>query len=408
MAERRNDEKAGQGESENMIVQSAGMAWHAVTADKLRSFLTMLGIMVGVTALVVLVSLVNGAASSVTDEISGMGRDALTVKITDDKGNPMKLKDLEQVQQLEEISQAAPLEQGSATGERGSTSSRVILYGTTAAYMEIQKMELESGRFLRTFDVENHTYNAVLNQTAAKEFFGSVQKSQEQSFNLNGIKFRVAGVLAEEESVTGDTSERMEVYIPYTTMLRMTDNSSGISSFYVQAVDEESQEPAQAALEQLLLDRYAQDDEAFTIINESAIRETMGSVNSTFALLLGGIAGISLLVGGIGIMNIMLVSVTERTREIGIRKAIGATRRSIMIQFMLEALMISLLGCGIGIALSWIILKIAGLVSGSAFSMSGPVLAVAVGFSAAVGLMFGIYPAAKAADKNPIEALRQI
>ena len=112
----------------------------------------------------------------------------------------------------------------------------------------------------------------------------------------------------------------MEVYIPYTTMLRMTDNSSGISSFYVQAVDEESQEPAQAALEQLLLDRYAQDDEAFTIINESAIRETMGSVNSTFALLLGGIAGISLLVGGIGIMNIMLVSVTERTREIGIRR----------------------------------------------------------------------------------------
>lgn len=391
-----------------MIVQSAGMAWHAVTADKLRSFLTMLGIMVGVTALVVLVSLVNGAASSVTDEISGMGRDALTVKITDDKGNPMKLQDLEEVEQLKEISLAAPLEQGSATGEWGSTSSRVILYGTTAAYMEIQKMELESGRFLRTFDVENHTYTAVLNRTAAEEFFGSVQKSQEQSVNLNGIKFRVAGVLAEEESVTGDTSERMEVYIPYTTMLRMTDNSLGISSFYVQAVDEESQEPAQVALENLLLNRYAQDDEAFTIINESSIRETMGSVNNTFALLLGGIAGISLLVGGIGIMNIMLVSVTERTREIGIRKAIGATKRSIMIQFMLEALTISLLGCGIGIALSWIILKIASLVTGSAFSMSGPVLAVAVGFSAAVGLLFGIYPAAKAANKNPIEALRQM
>ena len=406
MAERRNDEKAGQGESENMIVQSAGMAWHAVTADKLRSFLTMLGIMVGVTALVVLVSLVNGAASSVTDEISSMGRDVLTVKITDDKGNPMKLKDLEQVQQLEEISQAAPLEQGSATGERGSNSSRVILYGTTAAYMEIQKMELESGRFLRTFDVENHTYTAVLNQTAAKEFFGSVQKSQEQSFNLNGIKFRVAGVLAEEESVTGDTSERMKVYIPYTTMLRMTDNSSGISSFYVQAVDEESQEPAQAALEQLLLDRYAQDDEAFTIINESAIRETMGSVNSTFALLLGGIAGISLLVGGIGIMNIMLVSVTERTREIGIRKSLGAKTQDILVQFLIESAILSACGGIMGTMLGGGLVKAGGSLMGVDTVIRPGVVVMAVGFSALVGVFFGIYPASKAAKKDPIEALR--
>lgn len=391
-----------------MVVQSAGMAWYAVMADKLRSFLTMLGIMVGVTALVVLVSLVNGAASSVTDEISGMGRDLLTVSITDDKGNPMKLQDLEQVEQLEEISLAAPLEQGSATGEWGSTSSRVILYGTTAAYMEIQKMELESGRFLRTFDVENHTYTAVLNRTAAEEFFGSVQNAQEETINLNGIKFRVAGILEEEDSVTGDTSQRMEAYIPYTTMLRIMKNISGITSFYVQAVDEESQESAGTALENLLLERYAQDEEAFTIISESAIRETMGSVNSTFAFLLGGIAGISLLVGGIGIMNIMLVSVTERTREIGIRKAVGATRGSILVQFMMEALMISLMGCGIGIALSWMILKIVGLVSGSVFPLSGPVLGAAVGFSAAVGLLFGIYPAGKAAKKNPIEALRQM
>lgn len=390
-----------------MVFQSVKMAWHAIFSNKMRSFLTMLGIIIGVVALVVLVSLVSGATSSVTDEIANMGNDLLTVMITDDKGNPMKLDDMEEVGDLEEISLAAPLGQGSATGEYNGTGSSVTLYGTTAAYGEIQDMELASGRFLKTFDVDNHSYVAVVNQVAAEEFFGTVRAASGQYLSLNGIQFLIVGILAEEDSVIGDTSDRLEAYIPYSTLMRMADNVSSVTNFYAKSEDEEDQSQAEAALQEFLLERFSQDEDAFTIVNQSTLMETMSSVTDTFALLLGGIAGISLLVGGIGIMNIMMVSVTERTREIGIRKAIGATRGSIMLQFMLEALMVSLIGCGIGIVLSWVIIHVVTLVSGSQFQLSGQVVAIAAGFSVAIGLLFGIYPANKAARKHPIEALRQ-
>lgn len=206
--------------------------------------------------------------------------------------------------------------------------------------------------------------------------------------------------------MTGDTSERLEGYIPYTTLMRMADSASEITSFSAKAADEEDPDRAEAALTEFFLERFSRDEDAFTIVSQSAMMETMGSVNNTFALLLGGIAAISLVVGGIGIMNIMLVSVTERTREIGIRKAIGASRGSIMLQFMMEALLISLIGCGIGVGLSWMIIEAVSAAADRTFQLSGGVLAVAAGSSALIGLAFGIYPADKAAKKHPIEALR--
>ena len=385
--------------------QAVKMAGHAILSNKLRSFLTMLGIIIGVVSLVVLVSLVNGASASVTDEIANMGNDLLTVNISDDKGVPLKLKDLEQVESLEDISLAAPLSQTSATGEYQSASGRVTLYGTTAAYQEIQGLELVGGRFLKTFDVENHTSVVVLGQAAAEGFFGTAQAVGEE-LGINGQRFLIVGILAEEESVTGDTSERLEGYIPYTTLMRMADSASEITSFSAKAADEEDPDRAEAALTEFFLERFSRDEDAFTIVSQSAMMETMGSVNNTFALLLGGIAAISLVVGGIGIMNIMLVSVTERTREIGIRKAIGASRGSIMLQFMMEALLIGLIGCGIGVGLSWMIIEAVSAAADRTFQLSGGVLAVAAGSSALIGLAFGIYPADKAAKKHPIEALR--
>ena len=381
------------------------MAGHAILSNKLRSFLTMRGISSGGVSLVVLVSLVNGASASVTDESANMGNDLLTVNISDDKGVPLKLRDLELVESLEDISLAAPLSQTSATGEYQSASGRVTLYGTTAAYQEIQGLELAGGRFLKTFDVENHTSVVVLGQAAAEGFFGTAQAVGEE-LGINGQRFLVVGILAEEESVTGDTSERLEGYIPYTTLMRMADSASEITSFSAKAADEEDPDRAEAALTEFFLERFSRDEDAFTIVSQSAMMETMGSVNNTFALLLGGIAAISLVVGGIGIMNIMYVSVTERTREIGLRMSVGARGVDILSQFLIEAIMISitggLIGVIIGCGASWIVKSVAHwpiFIQPWSVFLSFAVCTV-------TGVFFGWYPAKKAADLDPIEAIR--
>jgi putative ABC transport system permease protein len=390
-----------------MIFQSLKMAWKSMAGNKMRSFLTMLGIIIGVVSLVVLVSIVNGATSSVTDEINSIGTNLLTVQITDDKENPLKLSELSEFAENEAIDEVAPNAQTSVTAKSGYNSETMTVYGTTASYYNIQGLELADGRFLKKSDLDNHTYVAVINQYAAEEIFGTTNVVGEQIY-LDGRGFTVVGLLADDDSVTstlmGDT---LEAYIPYTTIIRISDSIFDVTSFYASSADENSMDAAETALTNMMLERFDNDEDAFTIINQSTLMETMTSITDTLALMLGGIAAISLLVGGIGIMNIMLVSVTERTKEIGIRKAIGAGRGSIMMQFLIEALMVSLIGCGIGIALSFLILKIASvLMDGMTFQLSMGVVWVAVGFSVLIGVIFGIYPANKAAKKPPIEALR--
>lgn len=390
-----------------MIFQSLKMAWSAILSNKMRSFLTMLGIIIGVVSLIVLVSIVSGATDSVTEQINSIGTNLLTVRITDDKEHPLKLSELSEIAEKEEIAETAPIAQTSATAKSGYTSDDITVYGTTGAYYNIQGLTLAAGRFLKKSDMDNHTYVAVINQTAAEEIFGTANAVGER-ISLDGRGFQVVGVLAEEDTVTSSlTSGTLEAYIPYTTIIRMADNIFNVTSFYASSVDEDSMDAAEGALETWMLERFGNDEDAFTVINQSALMETMSSVTNTLALMLGGIAGISLLVGGIGIMNIMLVSVTERTKEIGIRKAIGAGRGSIMMQFLIEALMVSLMGCLTGIVLSVGILQFAGLVmEDMSFHLSTGVVWVAVGFSVLIGVVFGIYPANKAAGKPPIEALR--
>ena len=390
-----------------MIRQSMKMAWKSIISNKMRSFLTMLGIIIGVMSLVVLVSMAGGTSESVSNQIASMGSNMLTVTIKDDKGTPMKLEDVEKLTKKKAIAEAAPVAQSSVTAASMYSDETATIYGTTGSYADIQELELYEGRFLKMTDVENHTNVAVVNAGLAINVMGRMDVVGE-TISLDGIDYQIIGVLTADANDT-TTTENYEAYIPYTSLIRLTDDvSSDISGFCVSAVSEKSLDDAEEAVTDAMMERFEQDEDAFTVINQSTVMETMESVNQTMQLMLGGIAAISLLVGGIGIMNIMLVSVTERTREIGIRKAIGAGRSVIMMQFLIEALMLSLIGCGLGILFSWITILLISNVGDAdvTYQMSMKVVWIAVAFAIFIGVVFGIYPANKAARKKPVDALR--
>ncbi len=405
-----------------MFRESFRMSVKAVISNKMRSFLTMLGIIIGVMSLIVLVSIVNGAADSVTDSINSMGTNTFTVRISDDKGNPLTLPELsdiiDETDSIREISATATAQLearntssvlNNADSSEGSETVNVT--GTNGSYAEIRGLTPVAGRYFNITDVENHTNVAVISQDLAEDVMGS-SRCVGEKIQLSGVSYEIIGVVESMDSGNhrrNNTSSyrSYEAYIPYTSLLRLSDSvSSGITSFLAAAESEDQIDRAEMELTQWMMTRFGQDSDAFSIQNQSEIAETMEEVQSTMAMMLGGIAGISLLVGGIGIMNIMLVSVTERTREIGIRKAIGAGRTTIMLQFLIEAMLLSLMGCLAGIAGSLLLIKVIGLVTGTAYNLAWNVAGFSVLFSSAIGISFGLYPANKAAARNPIEALR--
>ena len=390
---------------------SVKMALRSIGANKLRAALTMLGIIIGVMALVVLVSLVDSATSSITSEVSSLGSSLLTVRVSDDKGVPVKLQDLEAWVDTEpSIAAVAPYATSTATGKFGTESADFNVYGVTQDEYKIQSMQLTMGRFIAASDVKNGNRVCVIPEGTAEDLIG-YKDCLGKEISLNGIKYTVIGVLEdEEESLATILSGGMKTaYIPYTSLMRLsTDNGSTISTFYIGAAEGYTLDQAEEVMKNLLLERFNEDDDAFSISSQNMIEEAMGRISNFLNILLGGIAAISLIVGGIGIMNIMLVTVTERTREIGIRKAIGASRRTILVQFLIEAVVLCMLGCALGIFVSWGILQIISAITASAsisFRLNGRVVVLSVLFCFLIGVIFGLYPANKAAKMKPIDAL---
>ena len=387
------------------------MAIRSISANKMRAVLTMLGIIIGVMALVVLVSLVSGATSSVTDAISGLGSNLLTVTISDDKGQPITMETLDDWASSESaFGLLAPYASDSLTGSANGESGTFTVYGTTPDYYDIQGLQLAMGRFLKQSDIENQTYACIINETAAEELIGYVD-CVGQAISLNGVKHTVVGVLADDDDnlTSVFSSGSMVAYVSWGSLLRLsTTMSSEITTFYVSAGEGRTVDDAETVMTGILMERFELDEDAFDVNSQNALEETMSSITSVLTVMLGGIAAISLVVGGIGIMNIMMVTVTERTREIGIRKAIGASRGTILTQFLMEAVVLCMMGCCLGIFLSWAILQIVNTVVVSLdmrFTLNLTVVMVAVVFCFLIGIIFGMYPANKAAKMKPIDAL---
>ncbi len=392
------------------MFQAFKMAMKSIAGNKMRAALTMLGIIIGVMTLVVLVSLVSGTTGMITDTIASLGNDLLTVNVIQ-KSPEIDLDLLQKWAQDDAVGAVTAASQTSLTGKYQGSSTSMTVYGTTPEYYSAQGLELILGRYLKNADIRNESYVCVISEGAAEKLIG-YSDCLGHEISIGGIRFTVVGILADDEdSLTAVfTGGSAVAYIPYTTLPKITEGvNKAVTTFYVSAAAGYELDSAQKVIEDRLLEHFDGNDDAYNAASMAIIEEAMGDVNAVLELLLGGIAAISLVVGGIGIMNIMLVTVTERTREIGIRKAIGASRGRILLQFLMEAVVMSLLGCAIGIFLSWALLQILSTVlsgAGLVFTLDPGVVTTSVVFCVVIGLIFGLYPANKAAKMPPIEALR--
>jgi len=391
------------------ITQAIKMAFSAILSNKMRSFLTMLGIIIGVLSVTLLVGIVQGATDSVTTQIEDIGGSKLIVNIISPRPSFISLEDLESLENKDGIAKIAPTVSGVDMATSEGSSIDVDISGVTADSSTVDGVKVGSGRFVEDIDNEDRLAVAVIGTKIAKELYGQTDVIG-NTFTMLGRSFTIIGVLEADE--TGNiNSTDTNVYIPITLAQRLLKQST-ITSFNVTATSVENVAQARKTLEAYLdrnvkpISYESDDDKGYFVFNMGDILTAFNNVMGTMSALLGGIAGISLVVGGIGIMNIMLVSVTERTREIGIRKAIGAKHSDILIQFLIEAVAISVLGGIIGLALGGVTLYALRDIMDLDLKLSFPVSALAIGFSLAIGVIFGIYPANKAAKLRPIDALR--
>ncbi|MEW6032233.1 MAG: ABC transporter permease [Bacillota bacterium] len=387
------------------LAESLRLALGGLRENKLRTFLTMLGVIIGVAAVVTLVSVGTGASHEVTSQVKGLGSNLIIVAPASTRGRDLRVEDAESIAaRVDGVVAAVPSLRRSRTVRWSSRSETLNVVGTTEAMPLVHSHPVAEGRFLSYQDEVYRRRVAVLGELAKEKLFG-VRDPLGEEIYIDGHPFTVIGVLAYKGQggiVTPNPDE--QVYIPITTAQRLM-GTVRVNAIYVSIDETANADLAVSHIRRILELRFG-DPKAVDVFSQQQILAAVGNVTGILTILLGSIAGISLLVGGIGIMNIMLVSVTERTREIGIRKAVGARSRDILAQFLVESVLISviggLIGIGLGVLGSGAISRLGGVPS----LVSAGWVVVAFGFAAAVGVFFGIYPAMKAARLDPIQALR--
>lgn len=386
------------------FLQAFRLALKSLSSSRMRSFLTMLGIIIGVGSVIILVSLMQGMSSMMTSTFEELGTNRLTVMITG-RGSSRTV-DVDDMYELYNenpnyFSAMSPTVSMQAQVKQGTTSyDSTNVSGVSEDYQSIQKYELSDGRFLSYVDMENRAKTCVIGSYIAENAYGG--NAIGQTIKLNGLNFTIVGVLSEQDDSTEGSSDDM-LLLPYTTASKI--GMSRVSSYIFMTADANLNTEAKSILDNALY-KVFQSSDFYNISDMSEMLDSMNELTGTMTLLVAGIAAISLVVGGIGIMNIMLVSVTERTREIGIRKSLGAKRKDIMRQFVIEAMTTSACGGVIGIVMGAAVAIAVGGLLGLTVTPSAAAVAVAFGVSVAIGVFFGFMPASKAAKLNPIDALR--
>ncbi len=375
--------------------------------SRLRAALTMLGVIIGVASVVALVGVGQGTTSNITSRLAGLGTNLLTISPTGGGDSTLTVGDADAIAALPGIAGVAPEISTNLTVGAGTKTATTAVVGTTPAYPSVRAYTVWQGTFLTDVSTDQDLRVAVLGATTATTL-GLGASDIGSQISVGGLPFRVIGIL-QAKGGTGFQDPDDQVIVPIGVVQKYFVGGDTVRTIGVSVADPAGMTAASTAITALLRDRHelaATDTADFNVFNQTQLLEAASSITATLTLLLAGIASISLIVGGIGIMNIMLVSVRERTREIGIRKAVGARRRDILAQFLVEALTLSLIGGLIGIVVGLVVSAGIGQLAGWGFQFNPTTIVAAVLFSLAVGVVFGVWPARQAARLDPITALR--